>query len=257
MEQKKVLWIVAALGIFLLVIFLGTLIIYSPQQQPQMVGTETSLVQNDAWINPQNVPLTPQDNGENKETKIDDVDIVDSEMLTNTGELIQTGDVTVISQGKTTVYSQDGITTIDLTAAQKESETGNNKQDEPTVRPIATRVPSSNAKEPEVTRQPSTASTQPAAAKKIVTPAPVEQYWVQAASFVSKSNADNARATLITQKIPAEVFTYADEDGVTFYRVRVGPYTTKSEAEYWNSYIQSIDTFMDTKSYVTNSKKPA
>lgn len=80
------------------------------------------------------------------------------------------------------------------------------------------------------------------------------KYWVQAASFTSKKSADNARATLDDNKIPAEVFTYKDNKDKLFYRVRVGPYTTKSEAEYWKTRVCKIDLFKDTQSYVTEIK---
>jgi len=49
------------------------------------------------------------------------------------------------------------------------------------------------------------------------------------------------------------VFTYKDSKGNLFYRVRVGPYTTKSEAEYWKNRIEAIDLFAKSGSYITNS----
>jgi len=74
--------------------------------------------------------------------------------------------------------------------------------------------------------------------------------------FTDKENAENARSILANEKIPAEVFTYRDKNGRTFYRLRVGPYTTESEAQYWNSRIKLIEHFSSTQSYVTNSSKP-
>ncbi|MCH5291096.1 MAG: SPOR domain-containing protein [Treponema sp.] len=83
-----------------------------------------------------------------------------------------------------------------------------------------------------------------------------DKFWVQAASFTSKRNADEARTVLDDNKIQCEVFTYTDAKGNLFYRVRVGPYTTKSEAEYWKGRIDSIALFSKTGSYVTNSSAP-
>lgn len=76
-------------------------------------------------------------------------------------------------------------------------------------------------------------------------------WWVQAASFTSLKYADEARNTLGSNKINADVFTYKDSLGKVFYRVRVGPYLTKSEAEYWKSRITQIDDFSKTQSFVT------
>ncbi len=252
MEQKKILWIVAALGIFLLVIFLGTLIIYSPGQTTPSV-TMTTDVNNDAWIN--SAALAPELANKKELPPQEQTPLTAVEQNTSQDTLMQTGDVTVISQGQTTVYSQDGVTTIDLTAVSNAAEVAKASV-EPSVRPVATRLPATTqevvAEKKEIAPAPKPSTP------KVVTPAkPVDQYWVQAASFVSKANADNARSALVAQKIPAEVFTHSNEDDVTFYRVRVGPYTTKSEAEYWNSLIKTVDNFSDSKSYVTNTSKPA
>jgi hypothetical protein len=56
-------------------------------------------------------------------------------------------------------------------------------------------------------------------------------------------------------RIPADIFTYEDNKGKLFFRVRVGPYTTKSEAEYWRTRINKIDTFAKAESYVTSTTK--
>ena len=75
-------------------------------------------------------------------------------------------------------------------------------------------------------------------------------YWVQVSSYASKKNADEAREELDKNQIPCEVFTF-NKDGTLYYRVRVGPYTTKKEAEYWKQRIDSIDMFKSAGSFVT------
>ena len=77
------------------------------------------------------------------------------------------------------------------------------------------------------------------------------RYWVQCAAYTSKKTADQARSKLDENRIPAEVFTYKDAKDNLFYRVRVGPYTTKSEAEYWKNRIAQIDSFKSAQSYIT------
>ena len=47
--------------------------------------------------------------------------------------------------------------------------------------------------------------------------------------------------------------TYAYNKEKLFYRVRVGPYTTKSEAEYWKNKILQIEQFKDSKAYITDT----
>ena len=69
-----------------------------------------------------------------------------------------------------------------------------------------------------------------------------------------KKYADEARSILESNKITSEVFTFTDTKGKTFYRVRIGPYVTKSEAEYWQSRVAMIDKFADSKSIIVNTK---
>lgn len=80
-----------------------------------------------------------------------------------------------------------------------------------------------------------------------------DRFWVQAASYTSKKNADEARAILDENKIQCEVFTYTDSKNNLYYRLRVGPYTTKTEAEYWKNRIDSIELFKNNNTYITNS----
>ena len=60
---------------------------------------------------------------------------------------------------------------------------------------------------------------------------------------------------LISQikKINSDIYTYEDAKSKLFYRVRVGPFTTKSEAEYWQSKIVEIADFAKAGSYVTST----
>ena len=82
-----------------------------------------------------------------------------------------------------------------------------------------------------------------------------DRYWVQAASYSSKKKADEARALLDENKIQCEVFTY-DASGTLYYRVRVGPYLNKDEAEYWKKQVDAIELFANAGTYIVNSSAP-
>ena len=90
-----------------------------------------------------------------------------------------------------------------------------------------------------------------AKAKTENTPLP-PKYWVQLGSYTVKNNADEVRSALDEEKIPSEIFTHEDGSKL-YYRVRVGPYSTKSEAEYWQKRILTIPQFKTAKPYITNS----
>ena len=113
---------------------------------------------------------------------------------------------------------------------------------------------SSNSKAVSSSSSGATASSGTKASTQTVKPiTTVTSYWVQAASYSSKKNADEARSILDENKIQCEVFTYKNSKGTLYYRVRVGPYTTKSEAEYWKKKIDSIPQFAKSGSYVTST----
>ena len=120
-----------------------------------------------------------------------------------------------------------------------------------TSKPATTSTSSStSAKTTTTTTQTSQSS---ASSVKTVPVSQPDQFWVQVASFTGKKNAEDARAALAEQKITGEVFTYQDSKGTIYYRLRVGPYKTKSEAEYWHKIIKEVEQFKGTDSYVVNS----
>lgn len=200
----------------------------------------------------------------------------------------QVENLTVIAQGTTKVYGlaetpslPAGTTTIDLNAPAAKTESNVTPQnklaaDAMSETRAAVRIKETQtAASPRMTETKTTAASEKAPAAKSTSSTktatkssstatkkvPVktaaakipDRYWVQAASYSDKKNADEARAVLDENKIQCEVFTYTDAKNALHYRVRVGPYTTKSEAEYWKKRIESLPQFAKTGSYVTNS----
>lgn len=307
MEQKRILWIVASVGLFLLVVVGFALILYSPTQRQDPVITNNQST-NDIWASTQNVtPInpnyqasmlqgTPLENTVNLDgTQVQQGlnptqsvmgqqtpqfqgmpnqpysvpngnNVLPSDSMTLVGQQ-QVKDVTVISENTKVITS--GGTTIDLTGLTVNSATQpvvtqntnttsqtektvvatSNKQSSPTAK-----VESAKTTSTKNTTTAKASSTTKTASAKTTTPAPVtHKFWIQAGSYSSKKNAEEARNALSAEKIASEIFTYTDSNGTLFYRVRVGPYTTKSEAEYWQSRIALIDKFSSSKTYITDS----
>ncbi|MBQ3024314.1 MAG: SPOR domain-containing protein [Spirochaetaceae bacterium] len=307
MEQKRILWIVASVGLFLLVVVGFALILYSPTQRQDPVITNNQST-NDIWASTQNVsPInpnyqasmlqgTPLENTVNLDgTQVQQGlnptqsvigqqtpqfqgmpnqpysvpngnNVLPSDSMTLVGQQ-QVKDVTVISENTKVITS--GGTTIDLTGLTVNSATQpvvtqntnttsqtektvvatSNKQSSPTAK-----VESAKTTSTKNTTTAKASSTTKTASAKTTTPAPItHKFWIQAGSYSSKKNAEEARNALSAEKIASEIFTYTDSNGTLFYRVRVGPYTTKSEAEYWQSRIALIDKFSSSKTYITDS----
>lgn len=306
MEQKRTLWIMAAVGVFLLVVLGAALILYSPTaRSSQTIATvspsnkQTSNgwvslapAENETTIPQTKMPATEVLSEQNNEVPQQNV-INSEEKITRVAELTVYADkATIISNNpnemnnvvaavpssvpeqKTAEQTHHTVinntTTIDINPVISEKpvvtpkneltkntiETTSKKvAEKPVVKQVAKKEVSKPVSKPKkVTSTKATTSTT-ATAKVTKTPAKpkVVQYWVQVTSLKSKKSAENAREVLDENKITADIFTYKDKKDQLFYRVRVGPYTTKSEAEYWQSKIAKIDTFASSSSYITST----
>ncbi|MDR1099612.1 MAG: SPOR domain-containing protein [Treponema sp.] len=65
-------------------------------------------------------------------------------------------------------------------------------------------------------------------------------YWVQTGSYPTKNQADTAKEILASKGLTAVIENGAVK-GEIWYRVRVGPYTSQNEADYWLSLIKTIN----------------
>jgi len=82
------------------------------------------------------------------------------------------------------------------------------------------------------------AAKKPAEAKPLAK-ALTDQYWIQAASFTSRTKADELKEDLARRGVAA-LITVKDLEGKRWYRVRVGPYGTETEAEGWLTRLKSM-----------------
>ena len=306
MEQKRTLWIIAAVGVFLLVVLGAALILYSPKATSgQIASGHNSTKTNDSgWISlapAQNNEVSSNQGKENPfertrplppvEEKRDELSSVDSnrtvqyeqnQVASRENSVTHVGELTVYAD-KATFYTNtpsgegnavpqtviNNTTTIDLTGSQHpvvvppktQSEV---RQNQKPAQVASAQVQYKNAEKPApaAVKKAEPAKTVTNASKPASKPAVQSapkanekiQYWVQVTSLTSRKNADNARDVLGENKIPADVFTYTDSNNRLFYRVRVGPYTTKAEAEYWKGRINEINEFKASQSYVASTK---
>lgn len=108
-------------------------------------------------------------------------------------------------------------------------------------------APAAKPKAPAPAPKPEAASTVAAASRQRY-----RDFWVQAGSFSTRERADGVKHNLDDKGISA-VITNQDINGNTYYRVRVGPYTSQNEADYWLAMIKSIDGFQDSQIWESQS----
>jgi len=119
------------------------------------------------------------------------------------------------------------------------------------ARPAPARPAPAPAPQVQPPRQPAPA----AAARPAPTPAaqPVRNnFWVQTGAFSSKVRAEIVKESLEAKGI-ASIIENRNIDGRTLYRVRVGPYLSEREANYWLALVRSIDGFADSQVRVSQA----
>lgn len=281
MEQKRTLWIVAAVGVFLLVVLGAALILYTPQSKQATIAnsrvTNSSTASN-GWISL--APSAPLQTSTNTDEKADEESSVlsDKEIPNPAKTELRTEEVNIYAENAN-VYSEktelnklgenatvkaetsEKPTTIVLTEPEKTAEAKTSKPEvsKPRSNVAVKNSVSEKQKAPAKPEHKNTAKTAKTEQNKSVSAKPsvkepeIVQYWVQVTALTSRKSADEARNKLGENQITADVFTYTDNKKQLFYRVRVGPYTTKSEAEYWRTKISKIDSFQNSSSYITST----
>jgi DedD protein len=121
------------------------------------------------------------------------------------------------------------------------------RQTVPSVRPAA------NAGAPAKTNAPAKPAA-PKPAAKSAAPSTYNNYWVQTGAFTAKVRAEGVKETLSSKGI-SSIIENREVDGKTWYRVRVGPYTSENEASYWLALVKSIDGFADSQIRMTRSQR--
>lgn len=281
MEQKRTLWIVAAVGVFLLVVLGAALILYTPQSKQATIAnsrvTNSSTASN-GWISL--APSAPLQTSTNPDENVDkESNVLSDKEIPNPAKTeLRTEEVNIYAENAN-VYSEktdlnklgenatvkaetsERPTTIVLTEPEKTAEAKTSKPEvsKPRSNVAVKNSVSEKQKAPAKPEHKNTAKTAKTEQNKSVSAKPsvkepeIVQYWVQVTALTSRKSADEARNKLGENQITADVFTYTDNKKRLFYRVRVGPYTTKSEAEYWRTKISKIDSFQNSSSYITST----
>ena len=110
----------------------------------------------------------------------------------------------------------------------------------PAAKPAANAKPAAaSAPAPKAAAKPSAASAKPAGKT-------YNTYWVQTGAFSTNVRAEASRELLASKGITS-IIDSSDVNGKTWYRVRVGPYMSETEANYWLALVKSMDGFSESQ----------
>jgi len=232
MEKKKLLLVAVSVGVVLLTILIIPLLIISPRKD-----FGSSLSDQTAVIEPPNLTQ-----GWEIEREIESVDTKPDEFAAipaNPQRTVEPSNVTTISiPAPRTAAVPDVVVIPDRRTAR--------------TKPVA-EAPK-EVKQQAVTKP---AAAKPAAAKpaaekpKTVKTFDSSNFWIQTGAFTTMKYAEGAKDYLAARGITS-IIEDPVINGKTWYRVRVGPYTTRDEANYWLALVKSIDGFSASQVWETN-----
>jgi DedD protein len=291
MEKKKLLLVAISVGVFLVIVIGASILVFSPRSpspaavaikpsagRPVSAGNPedieipelpasvdaTELVKNPSDIRELQIPPASnkpaQDNvfyiyGENSQSTADPIERTPAKTNTNANTRVVIDvprPVTAAVPDAPRNPSRATVSSVQPTTRQNSTED--------TPKPTAVPRPAASTPKPAVTAsRPVAAASKPAAttvAAKPTVPASAiparayDNYWVQTGAFSTKVRAEGVKETLASKGIISLIENH-DAEGKTLYRVRVGPYTSKNEADYWLTLIKSIHGFEESQVWKT------
>jgi DedD protein len=261
MEKKKLLLVAVSVGVFLVIIISATILIISSKPAETGVTSARPIQAGSAGI-PQAAPQAVR-------TQPATVDAAD--MVRNAGDIqgiqspppataIQENNFYINGENPEDSYTLektgDGSSTrvvINVpkpsTAAVPDTAAGNKN----TAAGVSAPAGGSSGRKSAAAVKPAppkSGGKTAAAAVKPVSSSKGSSYWVQTGAFSAKVRAENAKEILASKGITS-IIENREVEGKTWYRVRVGPYTSENEANYWLSLVKSIDGFAGSQVRLT------
>ena len=231
-EKKKLLLVAVSVGVFLVIIISAAILILTPK-----VPTGGAL-----YSSARSIPTGPggTETGRTQPAYIDP-----AEMLKNNESImgIQTPSGASVAQELSITDrsgAEDGRVTITIPKPTSAAVPDTPAASKTSPAPAASRPAAATA---------AAAPAKPAATTARPAPAPAQtknDYWVQTGAFTAKVRAEGVKETLASKGITS-IIENREVDGRTWYRVRVGPYTSETEANYWLALVKSIDGFSDSQ----------
>jgi len=236
MEQKKLLWIIFSVTLFLVVVVGAGFIWFYPGESPEYAERSGEM------------------ESEGAQSDFDPI------------EWVRTSDEYPGLEEKKPSEEEDGFVVVygengeEEKPAEEEPAAEKEKAAEASTADTEPSRSKEVEKAPEVEEKPKSVS-KPAASKKESEPAQREkqytgtkktirtvEYWIQAGSYTSKTRAERVQERLGEKGFAGRVET-KEIDGTLYYRVRIGPYRNEGEADKFLTWVKDIKDF--EKSYVS------
>ena len=223
--MKKLLLVAVSVGVFLVVIISAAILLLTPKVQTQETAFSSSRPISLGWSEAENTQ-----NINNQQAQV--LNDVPAESTADSR------DDKPVAAAVSDRIDEDKVTLIvpkPNAAAVPDTATNNSKPQAKTTKPAANTAPAKTESAKPAAKPAQTASKQQK-----------NDYWVQTGAFTAKIRAEDAKELLASKGITS-IIENRLVDGKTWYRVRLGPYTSEKEANYWLALVQSIDGFSESQ----------
>jgi len=227
-EMKKLLLVAVSVGVFLLVTITVAIIVLTPKAQTERSAFSSS---------------SPYSNGRTQNA---------SDIMNN----IPVQPVVIEETKSGTDETSSDIAEVD--SDNGDSLTIQIPKPSTAAVPDNTEIPAQTVViAPAPAAAPAVVKPAPAAPKPAPAPAPrpaakpaqsrtINDFWVQTGAFSAMVRAEDAKELLASKGL-VSIIENREVNGKTWYRVRLGPYTSEREAGYWLSLVKAIDGFADSQ----------
>lgn len=249
-DTRKVLMVILSVS-FVAIAFVGIALLFawpgkSAARTPAgFPGNSQAVSAADAWVNPGLAAANPSP------TDTSAPATAMQNQPSNSGTAISGDSIVIIYGSKPeagTLVPQGGQTGT-ATAGSNQAGTNSASLDAQPSKPYtaapatpAASTSSGTARTPSASAPTSAASTTSrTTATNVAAASPTirQEYWIQAASLSSRSRAEDLQARLKANTLSA-IISIHEIDGTAWYRVRIGPYPNKAEADGWLSRIRGM-----------------
>lgn len=242
MENSKTLIVIVSVSLFVAAVLGLGLVLFYPRETPEVTGAGGQTGAADSFD-----PIEYLRDPEAEEPSLETEEETDAEA----GE----DDDVVIVYGETMEErpAEEPDEEAPAAEAQRPSEEAPARSAEPEA-PSAAEEPQADqgrAARPETPSEPEAREATPAGAPPQRAPEPeprrvtVTEYWIQVIATTSRDRVETARKRLTQHKLSGRITT-KNVEGETFYRLRVGPYTEKREAEKFLDWVNDIEGFEES-----------
>lgn len=249
-ERKKLLWISISACVFVLLVLAVGFVLLAPKkgaaQAPAAIGNSAPPKAQD----PQDYLSAPPTSPSLEQPKSQDGDVIvvygdkpslpaaaapaEGSATAAPGQGEPTSSGTGLSAGSTPASDSGSAADKGATPAAKSPATG--KASASSAAAGGAAAQSGGAKKGAAAKQSAPAAK--TAAKSA--PVRVDEYWIQAGSFTSRGRADELKQGL-AEKGMASLIAVKEISGKSYYRVRIGPYSSETEAKGWLEKIKVLE----------------